>query len=96
MTQKNQLPILDTSARWRHDLSGLCALAGGSAFSWVAAFEPVHGLALVLGGEGSGLHRLTAETCDRLVRIPMAGKIASLNVSVAAGVSLFEVVRQRQ
>ena len=51
--------------------------------------------ALVLGGEGKGLHRLVAENCDALVRIPMRGKIESLNVSVAAGVILFEAVRQR-
>jgi 23S rRNA (guanosine2251-2'-O)-methyltransferase len=51
--------------------------------------------ALVLGGEGSGLHRLVAENCDVLVKIPMYGKIESLNVSVAAGVILFEALRQR-
>lgn len=51
--------------------------------------------ALVLGGEGKGLHRLTAEKCDVLVKIPMAGKIESLNVSVACGVILFEAVRQK-
>ncbi len=51
--------------------------------------------ALVLGSEGKGLHRLVAENCDALVRIPMRGKIESLNVSVAAGVILFEAVRQR-
>jgi len=51
--------------------------------------------ALVLGGEGKGLHRLAAEKCDTLVKIPMRGKIQSLNVSVAAGVILFEAVRQR-
>ena len=52
-------------------------------------------LALVLGGEGRGLRRLTAELCDFLVAIPMAGVVESLNVSVAAGVLLFEVRRQR-
>jgi len=51
--------------------------------------------ALVLGGEGSGLHRLVAENCDVLVKIPMYGKIDSLNVSVAGGVILFEAKRQR-
>jgi 23S rRNA (guanosine2251-2'-O)-methyltransferase len=51
--------------------------------------------ALVLGSEGSGLHRLVAENCDVLVKIPMYGKIESLNVSVAAGVILFEALRQR-
>jgi 23S rRNA (guanosine2251-2'-O)-methyltransferase len=51
--------------------------------------------ALFLGGEGTGLHRLVRERCDALVRIPVHGRIESLNVSVAAGIILYEALRQR-
>lgn len=52
-------------------------------------------LALVMGAEGSGLRRLTRDLCDGLFSLPMHGEVSSLNVSVATGVSLYEVVRQR-
>jgi 23S rRNA (guanosine2251-2'-O)-methyltransferase len=52
-------------------------------------------LALVVGSEGKGMRRLTAELCDYRLRIPMLGSVDSLNVSVATAVSLFEIVRQR-
>ncbi len=53
-------------------------------------------VALAMGAEGKGLRRLTREHCDELVRIPMAGSVSSLNVSVATGVCLYEIVRQRR
>lgn len=52
-------------------------------------------IALVMGAEGKGMRRLTRETCDELVKLPMAGAVSSLNVSVASGICLFEVIRQR-
>lgn len=52
--------------------------------------------ALVMGAEGKGMRRLTREHCDQLVKLPMAGAVSSLNVSVATGVCLYEIVRQRQ
>ena len=53
-------------------------------------------IAWVMGAEGSGMRRLTRESCDHLVHIPMAGSVQSLNVSVATGVCLYETVRQRR
>lgn len=52
-------------------------------------------IAIVMGSEGSGLRRLTKEACDYLVKIPMLGVVESLNVSVATGIALYEVIRQR-
>jgi len=64
---------------------------GGQLYSAIEYALPT---VLVLGGEGHGLHELVKKHCDVLVRIPMAGAIASLNVSVAAGVVLFEWQRE--
>ena len=52
-------------------------------------------VAIVMGAEGVGMRRLTRETCDELIKIPLLGTVSSLNVSVATGVSLYEVVRHR-
>ena len=53
-------------------------------------------IGIVMGAEGTGMRRLTQERCDFLVRIPMAGRVECLNVSVATGVCLYETVRQRR
>jgi len=59
-------------------------------------FKHTGALAWVLGAEGEGLRRLTKETCDQLVKIPMLGSVESLNVSVSTGVCLYEARRQRE
>ncbi len=66
-----------------------------------AADQPIWGIdltvpaALILGNEGSGLHRLVKEKCDFVVSLPISGNVGSYNVSVAAGIALYEVLRQR-
>lgn len=69
--------------------------AAGEAASSLYETDLSGPLALVLGGEGKGLRRLTREHCDGLVSIPLAGSVSSLNVSVATGICLFEARRQR-
>jgi 23S rRNA (guanosine2251-2'-O)-methyltransferase len=70
-------------------------LAGGAPTAYDAIDFTVP-TALVLGAEGTGLRRLVRERCDHLAAIPMQGHVGSLNVSVAAGITLFEAVRQRR
>lgn len=67
----------------------------GEAETSLYALDLRGNVALVMGSEGEGLRRLTRDTCDQLVKIPMPGGFESLNVSVASGVTLFEAVRQR-
>lgn len=69
--------------------------AAGEAKNTIYNNDLSGSVALVMGSEGSGLRRLTREHCDHLVRLPMAGSVSSLNVSVATGICLFEIVRQR-
>lgn len=69
--------------------------AAGEAEQTLYEVDFTGSVALVLGAEGGGLRRLTREHCDGLVKIPMAGTVESLNVSVATGILLYEVVRQR-
>jgi 23S rRNA (guanosine2251-2'-O)-methyltransferase len=70
------------------------AEAGGATVYWDADFA--RPMALVLGGEDTGVRRLVKEHCDYLVSLPLMGQISSLNVSVAAGTLLYEVLRQRR
>ena len=82
------LDILKTAGVW---VTGLAGEARDSLYA-IDLSGPV---ALVVGGESDGLRRLTRDTCDHLAAIPMAGDVESLNVSVATGIALFEVRRQR-
>ena len=68
----------------------------GEAESLIYDIDLKGKLALVMGAEEKGLRRLTRENCDHLIKLPMAGQVESLNVSVATGICLFEAVRQRR
>lgn len=70
--------------------------AAGEAEQSIYTVDLKGPIAVVMGAEGTGLRRLTREHCDVLMKLPMAGSVSSLNVSVAAGICLFEAVRQRQ
>lgn len=87
-------PNLARMLRWLKDAGVWVVGADAEADRSLYAAKLAPPIAIVLGGEGRGLRRLTRELCDELVSIPMSGVVESLNVSVAAGVVLFELVRQ--
>ncbi|VAX08971.1 23S rRNA (guanosine(2251)-2'-O)-methyltransferase [hydrothermal vent metagenome] len=91
-----QVTNLARTLRWLQDDLGvwLTGMAGEAEASLFDA-DLKGPLALVLGGEEKGMRRLTREACDVLVKLPMAGEVESLNVSVATGIALYEAVRQR-
>jgi 23S rRNA (guanosine2251-2'-O)-methyltransferase len=68
----------------------------GEADKFVYDLDLKGPMVLVMGAEGSGMRQLTMKQCDFLGKLPMAGEVSSLNVSVATGICLFEVVRQRR
>lgn len=90
-----QVTNLARTLRWLKEREIWIVGTDDEAVDSIHASQLTGPLALVLGAEGSGLRRLTRENCDLLVRIPMRGVVESLNVSVAAGVLLYEAVRQR-
>ncbi len=83
------LKYLKTEGVW---VSG----AAGEATKDVFEAELTGSVAIVMGAEGKGLRSLTQQQCDQLIKIPMSGKVESLNVSVATGIILYEVLRQNQ
>ncbi len=92
-----QVTNLARTIRWLQDNHRVWVVGtAGEAESSLYQLALTGPFALVMGGEEKGMRRLTREACDSLVRIPMAGTVESLNVSVATGVCLFEAVRQRE
>ena len=83
------LKYLKTEGVW---VSG----AAGEATKDVFEAELTGSVAIVMGAEGKGLRSLTQQQCDQLIKIPMSEKVESLNVSVATGIILYEVLRQNQ
>lgn len=91
-----QVVNLARTLRWLKERETWIVGADDEAAKSLFETQLTGALAIVLGAEGAGLRRLTRENCDVLVSIPMAGAVESLNVSVAAGVMLFEAARQRR
>jgi len=86
---------LARTLRWLQQYNIWIIGAAGEAEQDIYNTDCQGALALVMGEEGKGLRRLTREHCDMLTKIPMAGTVSSLNVSVATGICLFEALRQR-
>jgi 23S rRNA (guanosine2251-2'-O)-methyltransferase len=91
-----QVTNLSRTLKWLKDEGIWLIGTAGEAQQTLYEADLSGPLALVMGGEEKGLRRLTRENCDLLVKLPMRGSVESLNVSVAAGVSLYEALRQRQ
>jgi len=70
--------------------------AAGEAHTSLYQMDCTGPMAIVMGAEGKGIRRLTQDHCDGLFHLPMLGSVSSLNVSVATGISLYEIIRQRQ
>lgn len=95
------IPLVQVTnlARTLRDLQGMglwIVGTAGEAESNIYQCKLSGPMALVMGAEDKGMRRLTREHCDELIKLPMAGSVSSLNVSVATGVCLYEIVRQRQ
>ncbi len=91
-----QVTNLARTIHWLQDEHRVWVVgAAGEAESSIYQLDLTGPLALIMGAEEKGLRRLTREACDSLVRLPMAGTVESLNVSVATGICLYEAVRQR-
>jgi 23S rRNA (guanosine2251-2'-O)-methyltransferase len=91
-----QVSNLGRTLRWLKEQGVWVAGLSGEGESELYSIDLRGPLALVLGAEGAGLRYLTMELCDYRLRIPMQGTVESLNVSVATGICLYEVVRQRR
>ena len=90
-----QVTNLARCLKWLRDTGVWLVGTVGGAQQSIYRTDLTGPLALVMGGEGKGLRRLTREQCDQLVHLPMTGSVESLNVSVATGVALYEAIRQR-
>jgi 23S rRNA (guanosine2251-2'-O)-methyltransferase len=91
-----QVTNLARVLRWLKEQNIWIMGAAGEAEQTIYDMQLDMPLALVMGAEGTGMRHLTRQHCDFLVKIPMAGQVESLNVSVAAGVMLYEVFRQKR